>query len=149
INHDITNHMRFAGGFNGNINDRWSFETSLSYSRAIQNLDQTDTINRNLYAAADAVVNPSTGAIVCRSQYYNAAGVFVAAGTGADPGCVPLNIFGNGSVTPEANNYVVGWDHGDTVFHQTAFKAIIRGDFGDDFQLGAGPVSVAGGINYR
>ena len=110
INHDVTNLMRFAGGFNGKINDRWSYDTSLTYSRAIQNLDQTDTINRNLYAATDAVVGPG-GQIVCRSTL-----------SGLDPGCVPLNIFGNGSVTPAANNYVVGWDHGDTVFHQTGVQ---------------------------
>ncbi len=152
INNDLTRTLRFATGVNGKINSRWSYDASINYTRSAQYFDQTDTINRRLYAAADAVKNPATGAIVCRSTYFTTAGVFVPGGTGLDVGCIPIDPFGVGAikaVTPDAIPYVERYDQGDSVYHQTNFDANLRGDLGDRWNLGAGVVSIALGVTYR
>ncbi len=140
---------RFATGVKGSINDRWSFDSTITLQDTLQELDIRNTIMRNLYAAADAVRHPTTGQIVCRSQWYNTANVFVPSGTGMDPGCVPANLFGNGSVSQEATNFIWGDNTADISLKQTTFDANVRGDFGDNITLGAGPISFASGMNYR
>jgi outer membrane receptor protein involved in Fe transport len=140
---------RFAAGVKGSINDRWSYDTILGYQDTHQDLDVRTAIMRNLYAAAEAVVHPVTGQIVCRSQWYNTAGVFVPGGTGMDPGCVPMNLFGDGAVSQAATDYVMGLNTADIDLRQSTFDANLRGDFGDGISLGAGPISFATGMNYR
>jgi iron complex outermembrane recepter protein len=141
ITNDVVNTLeevgRVAVGAKGAINDRWTFDTSLSQQYTVNNLDVTEPIERNLYAAADAVVDPASGQIVCNSTLQ-----------GLDPGCVPLNLFGAGSPSAAAINYVVGNNRGDTVFMHTSFAANVRGDLGDRFTLGAGPISMALGMAY-
>jgi iron complex outermembrane receptor protein len=129
---------RVSFGAKGHINERWSFDASLAQQYTVNNLDVIEPINRNLYAAADAVVNPATGQTVCNSTL-----------KGLDPGCVPINLFGAGSPSSAARNYVEGDNRGDTVFGQTSFEANLRGDLGEHFTLGAGPISVATGMAFH
>ena len=139
---------RYAVGAKGRINDSWSYDVILGYQDTHQDLDIRTAIVRNLYAATDVVRNPVTGAIVCRSQFYNG-NTFVAGGTGMDPGCVPLNIFGDGAASAEATNFVMGWNTADVELKQATADVNLRGDFGEKLQLGAGPISFATGFNYR
>lgn len=139
INNDLDRTMRFAGGVDGAIDSRWTYDASLNYTRTAQYFDQTDTINRNLYAAADAVKVGSN--IVCRSTTL-----------GLDTGCVPIDLFGVGSIaatTPNAIPYVERYDQGDSVFHQINFDANLRGDLGDRWKFDADPISLALGVTYR
>jgi outer membrane receptor protein involved in Fe transport len=139
---------RFAGGFKGSISDTWSYDVDFAHQSTHQELDIRTAISRNLYAAADAVRNPNTGQIVCRSQYYNG-NTFVPGGTGMDPGCVPLNIFGDGAASAQATNYVMGWNTADIELRQDTIDLNLRGDLGQRLSLGAGPISFATGANYR
>jgi iron complex outermembrane receptor protein len=52
---------RFSTGLKGRLTDTWSYDTTLAYQDTHQELDIRNTILRNLYAAADAVVNPANG----------------------------------------------------------------------------------------
>lgn len=128
---------RLVLGAKGSINDRWSFDTSIGYQYTVNNLDRLNSINRNLYAAVDAVKD-SNGQVVCNSTL-----------KGYDAGCVPINLFGVGAPSAAAIDYVTGINRGDTLFKQTSFDANLRGDLGDNFTLGAGPISVAMGMSYR
>lgn len=151
-NEDFVDVYHGAGGFKGTLwADNWTWDASYTYGLSRQWLSENNlSINRNLYAAADAVVNPQSGAIVCRSQYYNAAGVFVPGGTGEDPGCVPRNLFGpNQPNNPAANAYVLGTSLQILTITQQVAQANISGDLGPDFNFGAGPISVATGFEYR
>ncbi len=140
---------RFAAGAKGQINDRWSYDAILGQQFSHQDLDIRTGIFRNLYAAADAVRHPTTGQIVCRSQWYNTSDVFVPAGTGMDPGCLPMNVFGDGNVSKAAADWVMGWNTSDVDIKQSTFDLNLRGDFGNAITLGAGPISFATGMSYR
>ena len=69
------------------VGSSWSYHAYGQMGRNFASYKTTnDPISDNLYAASDAVVNPANGQIVCRS-------VLNGSVSGADPGCVPLNIF--------------------------------------------------------
>ncbi len=85
----------------------------------------------------DAVTDPSTGAPVCRVTLTN---------PGLYPGCAPINLFGQGSPSRAAANYVLGTSSYITNLHQDVVSGSIRGE---PFSTWAGPVSVGGGAEYR
>jgi len=95
-------------------------------------------ISRNLYAAVDAVINPATGQIVCRSTLQ-----------GLDPDCAPMNIFGNGSISAASIAYVYGSSNRFLDLVQDVGQVNISGDLPESFSLGAGPISLAVGGEYR
>lgn len=129
----------YALGFEGDISSNWSYDVSYTYGRTKQYLGQQNRTNmRNIYAAVDAVADPDSGEIVCRSTL-----------SGLDPGCVPLNIVGHGSVTQEAVDFIYGTSEKDMAITQKVAAANITGDLGERFQLGAGPIAIAGGLEYR
>ena len=106
--------------------------------------------------AIDFVINPATGQIVCRAT--------LPAGTaGSNPatgapysaaqraaaiagGCVPLNPFGNGAGSQAAWDYVTETALQDTTLKQHVAALNVSGDL---FELWAGPLAFAAGVEYR
>lgn len=92
--------------------------------------------NRKYFAAVDAVRN-SSGNIVCRITVTN---------PGMMDDCVPLDIFGEGSGSQAARDYV----HGTSVWKAVNKMDLVAANIsGEPFSLWAGPVSVAVGAEYR
>jgi len=61
-------------------------------------------------------------------------------------GCVPLDLFGQGSVSPAAADYIRARDDLHTDITQDSFSATINGDL---FALPAGPIWAAAGLEHR
>lgn len=134
-----TDLYRASAGLDGKLNDRWTWDLNYSYSQTNQQaIEGNNVISRKLYAAADAVVNPANGQIVCRSTL-----------SGLDAGCVPLNIFGLGSPSRSAVNSVIGDASKDLKLTQHNIALNVRGDFGEAFLASDSPISVAAGVEYR
>lgn len=127
----------------------WSFATGLeaklggltayaryTFSRSAFDATVTDIDNERFYAALDAVRAPS-GEIVCRANLANPS---------LYPGCVPLNIFGEGASSANAINYVVGLSQWGAVNKLHVAEVGISGPLVD---LWAGPLSFALGGEYR
>ena len=132
----ITNSGTVTAGFDGKFWSSWQYH---AYGQVGKDYDSyktlDDPISDNLYRAADAVVNPGTGQIVCRSTL-----------TSPTNGCVPLDIFGFGAPSKAALNYVTG-----TAIENVNLEEDIA-DFnvtGDLFDLQGGTVSLAFGGTYR
>lgn len=91
----------------------------------------------NFRRAIDAVETP--GGIVCRVNGD-------ADTTNDDPACQPFNLFGNGSPSQSAIDYVAG----QSWFHMTTEQqvAAVSTD-GELFSTWAGPIGAAFGIEYR
>ena len=89
------------------------------------------------YAAADAVVNPANGQIVCRVTLTNPT---------AFPGCVPLNPFGAGAPSDAAKDYILGASAQYVRNTQTIAAAELSGNA---WELPAGAISFAAGAEYR
>ena len=92
-------------------------------------------IRSKAYEAADAVRDPGTGNIVCRSTITN-------------PGnrCVPLNLFGEGAASSQAIDYITGESWSNQNIKQTSAGVSLRGPL---FSTWAGEVRVGGGVDYR
>jgi outer membrane receptor protein involved in Fe transport len=109
----------------------WTADASVQYGRNIYDLDfgPNDRKQVEYLNAVDAVVDPATGNIVCRSRA---------------PGCIPVNIFGDGSLT--LNRYVNGTAEFRLVTTQAVGSANVRGT---PFSTWAGPVALAVGVEGR
>lgn len=125
----------------------WQLNTYYQYGRNKQVLTMSNVarIDR-LFRALDAVLDPQTGQIVCNSTLSN-----------PNDACVPINLFGRHSATPEATDYVLGryatpgsiqMDSKDQVqiLEQHVFEITLSGEAFDNW---AGPVGVATGLAYR
>jgi len=88
--------------------------------------------------AADAVADPVTGDPVCRAVLQGIAGA---------EGCVPINLFGIGNLTPAGIDYVWREQIEDFRYDQHVIAAAVHGDMFSGF--GAGPVAFAAGAEYR
>lgn len=128
-------------GINGTSN---FFNTDWTWNAYFQNgvtdisFDVTGVTRRSRRAlAVDAVIDPTTGAIVCRSTL-----------TDPNNGCIPYNPMGIGVNGPEAINYLTGGvnAHVDQELSQNVTAASITGE---PFSTWAGPVSIALSAEHR
>ena len=89
-----------------------------------------------LSIALDAVTDPATGRIVCRSTLFNPSN-----------GCVPINLFGVGRASPQAIDYVLDDKFGQVTVEQHFAEMSADGPIAAG--LGAGPVLLALGASFR
>jgi outer membrane receptor protein involved in Fe transport len=161
---------RIVGGLRGDIGGSWNYEASINYGHLKERTKIQGNLNvQRFLLANDAVTDPTTGNVVCRSQIDpNAAfgyypwvyGVLYPGGaTPGDPNgaavlaadvaaCTPINPLG-GNFTQAQRDYLLS----DTVAHGTATQfdatAFISGDTSGFFELPGGPVGVVLGAEYR
>jgi outer membrane receptor protein involved in Fe transport len=130
------NVWRGVVGLDGRLGEKWKWGAYFQHGEAETSVH---TFNNPLVArfnlAADAVRDPATGAIVCRSTL-----------TDRTNGCVPLDVFGANAASPQAAQYVSGtvaWQK--STVSLDVFSADASGKL---LALPAGDVSVAFGADY-
>lgn len=128
--------LRAWVGFKGRLFGDWTWEASYGYGRYRQDQDRDNVINlERLQFALNAENDPTTpGAVRC-----------VSAAARAE-GCVPINLFGIGSITPQAIDYVRANMELRGVIRQDVVQAFATGSL---FDLPGGPLSIALGGEYR
>jgi iron complex outermembrane receptor protein len=136
--------FRIATGIKGNFNlfKEWKYEVYGAYGQtkeAQQSTGQVNVLNFRNALEAVADVDDVNGNLnrteaVCRDANARA------------QGCVPINVFGFNSISPEALKYVVAPGSLET---RTTQK-LVGGSFnGEPFALPAGNVGIAGGFEWR
>lgn len=154
------NTLRLVGGLRGEFDNGWRWDVSYNFGRT-----EIDTVNINsrvedrFFAGVDAVVDPSTGNIVCRSDLDPDAlppgSPFPSNRPGFltfDPGdgqCIPINLFGTDSITAESGAFAFIDTLESSTIEQRQFLATLAGDSSEMFELPAGPVDFAVGFEYR
>jgi iron complex outermembrane receptor protein len=126
--------LNMTGGLRGSFgaNDAWDWDTYFQYQRS-----RTDELTNGVYSqtrlglGADVVVNPITGQAECRVQVL---------------GCVPVNPFGIGAITPEAGAFVSTPRTSREIFGRRVAGASVSGEL---FPMPAGKVGLAVGAEYR
>lgn len=143
-NHSETETIRFVAGVEGKFGDGWTWDAY--YQKGKNQFDQRNqtTISSNFFAATDAIAGPG-GTVICNPTYRGPA-LPASAPIAPDPGCVPINIFGEGSPSAAALAYITGYSVYQTVYKQDAAAVNLSGE---PFSNWAGPVSVAAGLEYR
>ncbi|HEY0942272.1 MAG TPA: TonB-dependent receptor [Steroidobacter sp.] len=133
---------RYGFGLEGRFGDGWRWDTAVQFSR--NDFHREDGNNQHLrrYAfGVDSVINPATNQPICRA--------LLNAPNSTDPdiaNCVPINIFGVGSISPQALDYFRGTAVLDSQQEQRLFGFNLSGSL---FQTWAGDVAVAFGGEYR
>ncbi len=129
---------RLAGGVEGRstfLGSEWKWNAYVETAKNnISNRNPNESITPLYNLAVDAVRSP-TGQIVCRSTLTNPTN-----------GCVPLNIIGTGVASQAALAYIMGTAYLETEQTHRAAAFTLNGE---PFELWAGPVSIATGVEYR
>jgi outer membrane receptor protein involved in Fe transport len=127
--------FRIAAGLEGSLGGSWRWDAYYQYGASDYRVNSYNIKNlANFPLALDAVPGPN-GTAVCRSTLTN-----------PNNGCVPLNLFGSGNFSEAALNYAFGSPWQSQTLRQHVAALNVRGDLID---LWAGPLAVAGGIEYR
>lgn len=130
------NTIRSWAGLQGSVFDgEWDWDISVGYGRSTQEQIRGNEINTiKASYALDAEYAEDGVTIQCADEAARAAG------------CVPMNIFGVGSITTEAANYIRANPTIDTEVEQLTFVGYMAGDL---FEMPAGPVASAFGFEFR
>lgn len=127
--------LRTWAGIQGTAFDGdWDWDLSVAYGRTTQYQKRLNELNTFRVAEALQAERLDDGTIQCKSEEARA------------EGCVPLNLFGEGSITPEMANYIRANPVIDTTIEQINIVGYMAGDL---FELPAGMVGAAFGVEYR
>lgn len=140
-----TRSVSVTAGLSGLLAGRYNWEFYFTHGEGrTKQTSQNNVNSERLAAAIDAVVAPpgnaagiSAGTIVCRVALVS---------PGLYPGCVPIDVFGDGAPSVMAQNYVVGTTWWKASNRMDDFVANITGEIWDGW---AGPISAAFGMEYR
>lgn len=127
---------RTVVGANGDLGDGWSYDAYYTHGDTTsRQIGQGIRINANYTNAVASIIDPVTGVAECSSATARAAG------------CVPINLFGDGSPSPQAVAYITNPDSWKQArLQQDVASFTLRGT---PFSNWAGPISVAGGADFR
>jgi iron complex outermembrane receptor protein len=126
--------LNMTGGLRGElpVGEGWNWDSFYQYQRS-----RTDQLTSGVYSqtriglGADVVID-GNGNAACR--------------VGSAFGCVPVNPFGIGSITPEAGAFVATQQTSREIFERRVAGGSVNGNL---FNLPAGPVGVAAGVEWR
>lgn len=149
-------------GARGELPYNLSYDVSLNYGRTEGESRSAQRLEDRYFAAIDAVRNPATGEIVCRSTLDPTA-LPLQGQLGPNPGapvpfntfnprdgsCRPLNLFGLNSASPEALAFQRYISEDSYTIEQTVLTGVLQGDSEALFSLPGGPVGFVIGAEYR
>src|SRR5210317_574915 len=127
--------LRGWAALQGEFGNDWQWDVSIGYGKSTQTQLRYNEINVvKERQALDAEYADDGVTIQCADPAARAAG------------CVPLNVFGVGSITPEMANWLRVNPTIDSKIEQTQALAYVSGDL---FEMPAGTVPAVFGIEYR
>jgi len=126
--------FRIVGGIDGEITDGWYMDAYYGYGQTKESQVSSGQVNVLNFKSALEAITDEDGNVVCRDA------------TARSQNCVPVSVFGDGSITPEAAAYISAPGLLSTFTSQKVAGLNISGDL---FELPAGMVGIAGGIEYR
>lgn len=128
----------YSGGASGSFDaagSEWNWDIFMARDLARSDTVAFTTILPRVTQASDAVRNPTTGTIVCRSTLTN-----------PSDGCVPYNPMGIGVNSAAAIDWITGES---TLYRRIKQQAYAASASGEPFDSWAGPISIAFGLEHR
>lgn len=145
---------RIVGGVRGDFNDDWHYELSANYGEFKEkNLIQGNINTQRYLLSVDSTRN-AAGQVVCRSQVDPR---YAGSDVGGNPAqlaadiaaCVPINPFGDGSVSQAARDYLTVASRAQGKITQFDATGFVSGDLSQLFSLPGGPIAFVVGGEYR
>ncbi|WP_421859607.1 TonB-dependent receptor domain-containing protein [Oceanicaulis sp.] len=154
--------FRIVTGFEGYIPQLGlDYSVAYNYGRTDADITSRVRLEDRYFAAIDAVVDPTTGEIVCRSDLDPSAvpptSPFPSANSNfgfntfnaGDGQCVPISIFGPNSISQEGADFIFQPATSQNEIEQENIIASIAGDTSAFLTLPAGPIGFAAGYEWR
>lgn len=126
--------MRVVGGVKGDLTKTWSYEAFAGYGFTKEAQTGTGQVNVLNFRNALEAIPDGKGGVMCLDANARA------------QGCVPVNVFGLNSISADAANYIKAPQSLTTKVTQKIAGASVTGE---PFDLPAGPVGVAAGLEWR
>jgi outer membrane receptor protein involved in Fe transport len=137
---------RIVGGIQGDFNNDWNYEVSVNYGHVkIHQIEHNDLLiydssfNLTGFSLAYDAVRNAAGQIVCRVNQV----------TVTVPGCVPINMFGEGQPSQAALNFVNTNTHVYSRATEIDALAYVNGNSGKFFSFPGGPARFVIGGEWR
>lgn len=148
---------RIVLGARGEFNDDWNYELSVNYGEHKERNEIIGNVNIQRYLLAVDTARDAAGNIVCASRLNPTGTVSYITGTpNGDPrlagdiaACVPLNPFGQGSVTQAVRDYLLVDSLAVGKITQLDILGFVSGDTSGFFNLPGGAVAFSAGGEYR
>lgn len=127
-----SNSFFFLTSLEGQLGENWDWNLAASYGQVLFNTRSLNSVNaaalrQGLAGCQDA----SSGLPLGPAQL---------------PGCVPIDIFGPGTLTPAMQSFIRVNTYNDTIIEENRVTGYVRGDL---FELPAGPIAAVFGFEYR
>jgi outer membrane receptor protein involved in Fe transport len=122
----------------------YQWEIAGSYGRSRNSSDVPSIVWQNFQNAADAAIDPASGQIVCAGTLTG--GITNAPTNTVSSTCAPLNLFGYGSPSQAARDYITHHAVATSTNTQRDVTATINGDL---FKLPGGEVKASLGFENR
>lgn len=129
--------LRLATGLKGTLpfTTDWNYEAFVSYGRTTESQSSTGQVNVMSMRNALQAIPDGAGGVMCADAQARA------------EGCVPINVFGFNTITPEALKYVTAPGSLETAITQKIAGGTITGEL--PWGLPAGNIGVAAGYEWR
>lgn len=129
------NFYRFVTGLEGTFADsRFNWDLSYNYGRTSESQQSNGQVNVLNFRNALSAITDANGNPICADE------------NARRQGCVPINLFGAGAISPEAVKYIAA----DQTLETRVTQQVVQGNIsGSLFDLPAGPLGVAVGAEYR
>ncbi len=115
----------------GEFNDNWNWSLTSSFGASRFDTRALNSVNKTAFLQGLAGCQTAAGAPL---------------GNAALPGCVPLDIFGAGTLTPAMQSFLRVNTFSETQVEEARVAGYVRGDL---FELPAGPIATVFGFEYR
>ena len=128
--------LRFSTGLDGFFSNTWEWNAGIGYGKFEQNQSRVNGLNyQNIQYALDIEENSTNpGTYQCSDA------------DARNAGCIPLNVFGEGSITQAMADYIRSDAKFSNELEHQSFNVNFTGEL---TELPAGPLSMATGFEYR
>jgi iron complex outermembrane receptor protein len=129
--------LRLATGLKGTLpfTTDWNYDAFVSYGRTTESQSSSGQVNvMSLRNALEAIPNPAGGAMCANAD-------------AREEGCVPINVFGYNTISPEALKYVTAPGSLETAVTQKIAGGTVTGEL--PWGLPAGNIGMAAGFEWR
>jgi len=159
--------LRTVLGARGNLGKGFTFELSYTYGESdVETRMLNQRFNDRFAAALDATVDSASGNVVCASEldptaepfnlqfqewntYEPLPGTWAGSYTPGQGDCVPINLFGYGSPSQAAIDWIMLDTKAKANLKQHVVQGYVKGDSGSWLEMPAGAIGLVAGFEWR
>lgn len=130
--------FQVQAGLRGEITETWDYDGYVQYGNVSNSETQLGNVSRARFDQALLLDLSDPTGNTCQDPTSN----------GATVGCAPINIFGEGNISPQGAEFLRTRVSGNADFDQVIVAASVSGTLGETLELPGGEIGAAFGIEH-